>query len=168
MARRACAVRLQVLARMQKWRAGAELSKKIDTLLDLCVSSLRRGHANLLCVVPILSDDPRRESVTLARCGIRVCCKGVCCAVLELQQPQHRQLAFRKSATWCSFSTKGRLSAERHAPRFGPRSARCGPRVALNTYKKRTHTKTRHALLRASGCALCGVADRSHPKSMAL
>jgi hypothetical protein len=26
------------------------------------VSSLRRGHANLLCIVPILTDDPRRES----------------------------------------------------------------------------------------------------------
>ena len=26
------------------------------------MSSLRRGHANLLCIVPILSDDPRRES----------------------------------------------------------------------------------------------------------
>jgi hypothetical protein len=48
----------------------------------------------------------------------------------------HGQLAFRKSATWCSFSTKGRLPAERHAPRFGPRSARCGPRVALNTNRK--------------------------------
>ena len=33
------------------------------TLLDLCVSSLHRGHANLLCIVPILTDDPRRESV---------------------------------------------------------------------------------------------------------
>ena len=32
------------------------------TLLDLCASSLRRGHANLLCIVPILTDDPRRES----------------------------------------------------------------------------------------------------------
>ena len=32
------------------------------TLLDLCVSSLRRGHANLLCIVPILTDGPRRES----------------------------------------------------------------------------------------------------------
>ena len=32
-------------------------------LLDLCVSSLRRGHANLLCIVPILTDDPRRESI---------------------------------------------------------------------------------------------------------
>jgi len=28
------------------------------------VSSLRRGHANLLCIVPILTDDPRRESET--------------------------------------------------------------------------------------------------------
>ena len=36
--------------------------EKLVTLLDLCVSSLRRGHANLLCIVPILSDDPRRES----------------------------------------------------------------------------------------------------------
>ncbi len=37
------------------------------TLLDLCVSSLRRGHANLLCIVPILTDDPRRESKTLKK-----------------------------------------------------------------------------------------------------
>ena len=36
--------------------------QKFCTLLDLCVSSLRRGHANLLCIVPILTDDPRRES----------------------------------------------------------------------------------------------------------
>jgi hypothetical protein len=35
---------------------------KMITLLDLCVSSLRRGQANLLCIVPILTDDPRRES----------------------------------------------------------------------------------------------------------
>ena len=38
------------------------ITKKLFTLLDLCVSSLRRGHANLLCIVPILTDDPRRES----------------------------------------------------------------------------------------------------------
>ena len=36
--------------------------QKTSTLLGLCVSSLRRGHANLLCIVPILADDPRRES----------------------------------------------------------------------------------------------------------
>ena len=35
--------------------------KNLVTLLDLCVSSLRRGHANLLCIVPILSDDLRGE-----------------------------------------------------------------------------------------------------------
>ena len=28
-------------------------------ILDLCVSSLRRGHANLLCIVPIFADDLR-------------------------------------------------------------------------------------------------------------
>ncbi len=31
-------------------------AKKFGPFLDLCVSSLRRGHANLLCIVPILSD----------------------------------------------------------------------------------------------------------------
>ena len=36
--------------------------KTCCTLLDLCVSSLRKGHANLLCIVPILTDDPRKES----------------------------------------------------------------------------------------------------------
>jgi hypothetical protein len=35
------------------------------TSLDLCVPSLRRGHANILCIVPILMDDPRRESSTI-------------------------------------------------------------------------------------------------------
>ena len=40
----------------------ARRRKKLVTLLDLCVSSLRRGHANLLCIVPILSDDRRSES----------------------------------------------------------------------------------------------------------
>ena len=37
--------------------------QKFSTLLDLCVSSLRRGHANLLCIVPILTDDPRRDCI---------------------------------------------------------------------------------------------------------
>ena len=46
-------------------RPAGPLSKKLFTLFDLCVSSLRRGHANLLCIVPILTDDPRRESVSL-------------------------------------------------------------------------------------------------------
>ena len=31
------------------------------TFLDSCVSSLRRGHANLLRIVPILTDDPRQS-----------------------------------------------------------------------------------------------------------
>ena len=41
-------------------------TKKLCTLLDLCVSSLRRCHANLLCIVPILPDDPRREECKIS------------------------------------------------------------------------------------------------------
>ena len=37
--------------------------KKFGPFLDLCVSSLRRGHANLLCIVPILSDVPEGTSL---------------------------------------------------------------------------------------------------------
>ena len=48
---------------------GCVSTKKMFTLLDLCVSSLRRGHANLLCIVPILTDDPRRESSIAAAAG---------------------------------------------------------------------------------------------------
>ena len=49
------------------------------TLFDLRVSSLRRGHANLLCVVPILTDDPRRESrsETKEMCGNGKARRGV-------------------------------------------------------------------------------------------
>ena len=41
---------------------GVALSPNLFTLLDLCVPSLRGGHANLLCIVPILTDDPRKKS----------------------------------------------------------------------------------------------------------
>lgn len=40
------------------------ISDKLFILLDLCVSSLRRCHAYLLCIVPSLTDDPRRESTS--------------------------------------------------------------------------------------------------------
>ena len=33
----------------------------------VCASSLHRGHANLLCIVPMLTDDPRRESSACRR-----------------------------------------------------------------------------------------------------
>ncbi len=38
------------------------LQKNFDTTLVFCMSFLRRGHANLLCIVPILTDDLRRGS----------------------------------------------------------------------------------------------------------
>ena len=46
-----------VLVRLAAFAEVGEVcmnAKKLFTLLDLCVSSLRRGHANLLCIVPIL------------------------------------------------------------------------------------------------------------------
>jgi hypothetical protein len=43
----------------------APKKKKLFTLLDLCVSSLRRGHANLLCIVPILTDGTSEEGHTV-------------------------------------------------------------------------------------------------------
>jgi hypothetical protein len=52
----------RTLSKSKQGPVNTNNSKKLDTLLDLSVSSLRRGHANLLCIVPILTDDPRRES----------------------------------------------------------------------------------------------------------
>ena len=47
-------------------RAGQKtFVKKLLPLLDLCVSSLRRGHANLLCIVPILDIILREQYVNL-------------------------------------------------------------------------------------------------------
>ena len=61
----------------REWVGGGEspgFSKKMVTLLDLCVSSLRRGHANLLCIVPILTDDP--EGNPMEDKGERCKCDG--------------------------------------------------------------------------------------------
>ena len=44
----------------QWWRWSQNEKKVIHS--RLCVSSLRRGHANLLCIVPIFADDPRLPS----------------------------------------------------------------------------------------------------------
>ena len=51
--------------------------KKFVTLLDLCVSSLRRGYANLLCIVPILTDDLRRGSKREDRKGCTLRCMRI-------------------------------------------------------------------------------------------
>ena len=69
-------------------RASCASSYKMFTLLDLCGSSLRWGHANLLCIVPMSTDDPRREPKAIwstrrthrahSRCaGGHVGCAGV-------------------------------------------------------------------------------------------
>ena len=47
-----------ILVKLSDQIKGKKRQKKFGPFLDLCVSSLRRGHANLLCIVPILSDVP--------------------------------------------------------------------------------------------------------------
>ena len=44
------------------WKLAMCTCTSLSLRNRLCVSSLLRGHANLLCIVPILTDDPRRES----------------------------------------------------------------------------------------------------------
>ena len=41
---------------------GPRTVLKLFTLLDVCVSSLLRGHAKIICIIPSSTDDPRRES----------------------------------------------------------------------------------------------------------
>ena len=48
------------------------------------LSSLRRGHANLLCIVPILTDDPRRESI-LIPAGKRSSHEALICVALAFE-----------------------------------------------------------------------------------
>ena len=51
------------LSARSRWAGLREVRLMVFvTILDMCMSSLRRGHANILCIVPILTDDPRRES----------------------------------------------------------------------------------------------------------
>ncbi len=47
--------------------------KKFGPFLDLCVSSLRRGHANLLCIVPILSDVSEETAMEVKLLFILTC-----------------------------------------------------------------------------------------------
>ena len=72
---RSWACDLSVLLAQFKTRPGSRITgpetiatnwvQRLFTLFDVYVSSLRRGHANLLCIVPVLTDDPRRESAKL-------------------------------------------------------------------------------------------------------
>ena len=52
--------------------AHAQSCMQYKLILDLCVSSLREGHANLLCIVPILTD------VTAVTPAVRIACAAQC------------------------------------------------------------------------------------------
>ena len=61
------------LGRTPKGGVAARDHGEMLTLLDVCVSSLRRGHANIVCIVQSLTDDPRRESwMSCADCAHQV------------------------------------------------------------------------------------------------
>lgn len=50
-----------------------KISKKFGPFLNLCVSSLRQDHANLLCIVPILRDN---LAAVYKLVVIRLACRG--------------------------------------------------------------------------------------------
>ena len=94
------------------------------TLLDLCVSSLRRGHANLLCIVPILSDDPQKESDSAAWQNIGIVDK----LVLALSTPRAPR-GSHAGPTQAPLSLDS-SAAKREIPRAGtrdPRGSYAGP-----------------------------------------
>ena len=73
-------------------RRWTKQTLKLFTPLDLRVSSLHRGHANILCTVPMLTDDPRRghplnkcwnNQTTLLRWGSEIFQPTSCFVVLR-------------------------------------------------------------------------------------
>ena len=79
-------------------RATSDVVEKLFTLLDLCVSSLRKGHANLLCIVPILTDDPRRESKHLGqRCAKGALGKYVLSSIISHPLSLYLSLSFHNA-----------------------------------------------------------------------
>ena len=58
------AVPILYVSRVSPFSKLMETKNNFGPILDLCVSSLRRGHANLLCIVPILSGVLERTTLT--------------------------------------------------------------------------------------------------------
>ena len=58
-------IRLRRTKTLVEGSAGLNPELELFALLDLCASFLRRrDHASILCIVPIATDDARRESRT--------------------------------------------------------------------------------------------------------
>ena len=56
-------------------------AKQLFTLPDLCTSSLRRGHASLLCIVPILTECPQKECMYVCMHACTHACMYACMEV---------------------------------------------------------------------------------------
>ena len=107
---------------------------KLFTLLDLCVSPLRRGHANLLCIVPILTDDPRRESnITQAASSRQLVC--VCFGLLFALFA--RPGCSKGTARWLASPSNTKTIAEpllmRPAAKMLARAGQSHPNVAVHS-----------------------------------
>ena len=61
-------------------QTGRVSQKILEPFLDLCVSSLREGHANLLCIVPILTD----VAEATAHCGHTAFILASSCLALQV------------------------------------------------------------------------------------
>jgi hypothetical protein len=70
-------------------------NKKFGPFLDLCVSSLRSGHANFLCIVPILLDVPegtkkeKKEIVIYSEMKMTICFKKMVCLKIIYPVEKH-------------------------------------------------------------------------------
>ena len=72
--------------------SGAGGLEIVHTLLDLCVSSFRRDHGNILCIAPMLTDDPRRA------CSIEINNSILFASVLVFHWFWHFSVAIELSA----------------------------------------------------------------------
>ncbi|MFS8014030.1 hypothetical protein Hanom_Chr15g01339871 [Helianthus anomalus] len=56
-----CENEIRVYAKTMKKGKEATKRKIFGPVLDLCVSSLRRGHANLLCIIQFYRMSPKGQ-----------------------------------------------------------------------------------------------------------
>ena len=63
---------------LARWTLVKSLYTSRHVCVCVCVSSLRGGHANLPCIVPMLTEDPQRKSIIRAvfKCSLGNCLFG--------------------------------------------------------------------------------------------
>jgi len=92
----------ELLARILFWtpQGPAYNAKKKWVTSRSIMSSLRRGHANLLCIVPILTDDPNGSTRPLLGGPFIFCSAGFLLFLWDKVLPRYKH----RTATYSSFS----------------------------------------------------------------